>query len=85
MYTIAIIISGIVILVFAVPQLVQTIYQWSQYMDLRRSTLNDEYFNYERMVLSFIEVLIGLLFLGNQRLIVNFIESRRRQARMNNE
>lgn len=79
-YTIAIIISGIVVLVFAVPQLVRSIYQWAQYMDLRRSTLNDDYFSYENMVVSFVEVIIGLLFLGNQRLIVNFIESRRRQA-----
>jgi flagellar biosynthesis protein FlhB len=79
-YTIAIIVSGIVILVFAVPQLVRTIYQWAQYMDLSRSTMNDDYYNYEKMVLSFVEVLIGLLFLGNQRLIVNFIESRRREA-----
>lgn len=87
-YTIAIIVSGIVILVFAVPQLVRTIYQWAQYMDLRRSTLNDEYFSYEKMVVSFVEVIIGLLFLGNQRLIVNFIESRRRGVRreaMSNE
>ena len=79
-YTIAIIISGIVTLVFAVPQLVRAIYQWAQYMDLRRSTLNDDYFSYEKMVVSFVEVIIGLLFLGNQRLIVNFIESRRKGA-----
>lgn len=79
-YTIAIIISGIVILVFAVPQLVRALYQWAQYMDLRRSTLNDDYFSYENMVVSFVEVIIGLLFLGNQRLIVNFIESRRKGA-----
>jgi hypothetical protein len=78
--TTAIIISGIVILVFSVPQLVRTIYLWSQYMDLRRSTLSSDDFNYGSMIVSFCEVVIGLLFLGNQRLIVNFIESGRRKA-----
>jgi hypothetical protein len=79
-YTIAIIISGIVILVFSVPALVRSIYQWAQYMDLRKAMLDSDDFNYERMIISFCEVVIGLLFLGNQRLIVNFIESRRRKA-----
>lgn len=79
-YTIAIIISGIVILVFSVPQLVRGIYQWSQYMDLRRATLSNDDFNYEGMIISFCELVIGLLFLGNQRLLVNFIESGRRKA-----
>ncbi len=79
-YTIAIIISGILILVFSVPSLVHSIYQWSQYMDLRKAMLSNDDFNYEGMIISFCEVAIGFLFLGNQRLIVNFIESRRRQA-----
>ncbi len=78
--TVAIIISGIIILVFSVPQLVRSIYQWSQYMDLRKAMLSSDEFNYQGMILSFCEVVIGLLFLGNQRLIVNFIESRRRQV-----
>lgn len=79
-YTIAIIITGIVVLVFSVPQLVRSIYQWAQYMDLRKAMLDSDDFNYERMIISFCEVVIGLLFLGNQRLIVNFIESRRRKV-----
>ncbi len=80
MLTIAIIISGIVILVFSVPQLVRSIYDWAVYMDLRKAMLDSGDYNYEKMIVSFCEVAIGLLFLGNQRLIVNFIESRRRQA-----
>lgn len=78
--TIAIIISGIVILVFSVPQLVRSIYDWAVYMDLRKAMLDSGDYNYEKMIVSFCEVALGLLFLGNQRLIVNFIESRRRQA-----
>ncbi len=78
--TIAIIISGIVILVFSVPQLVRSIYQWSVYMDMRKAMLTADDFSYEKMIIAFCEVVIGLLFLGNQRLIVNFIESRRRKV-----
>ena len=78
--TVAIIISGIVILVFSVPQLVRSIYQWSQYMDMRKAMLIADEFNYEKMILAFCQMVIGFLFLGNQRLIVNFIESGRRQA-----
>jgi len=79
--TIAIIISGIVILVFSVPQLVRSISQWSVYMDMRKAMLTADDFSYEKMIIAFCEVVIGLLFLGNQRLIVNFIESRRRQVK----
>jgi len=79
-YTIAIIVAGIIVLAFSVPQLVRSIYQWSQFMDQRRAMLSTDYFNYEGMIVSFSEVVIGLLFLGNQRTIVNFIESRRRQV-----
>ena len=79
-YTIAIIVAGIVVLAFSVPQLIRNIYLWSQFMDQRRSYLGTEYFDYEKLLTPFVEVVIGLLFLGNQRLIVNFIESRRRQV-----
>lgn len=79
-YTIAIIIAGIVVLAFSVPQLVRSIYLWSQFMDQRHSYLGSDYFDYEKILIPFTEVVIGLLFLGNQRLIVNFIESRRRGA-----
>lgn len=79
-YTIAIIVAGIVILAFSVPQLVRNIYLWAQFMDQRHSYLGSDYFDYEKLIIPFTEVVVGLLFLGNQRLIVNFIESRRRQA-----
>ena len=79
-YTIAIIISGIIILVFAVPDLVRSIYLWSQYNDLRKTSLGTDYFDYKLIIMPLTEIIIGLLFLGNQRTIVNFIESRRRQA-----
>ncbi len=79
-YTIAIIISGILILTFAIPQFVRHFYAWYQFVDSRKSMFGAEHFDYSRLFTSLSEVLIGLLFLGNQRTIVNFIESRRRQS-----
>ena len=49
-------------------------------MDMRKAMLIADEFNYEKMILAFCQMVIGFLFLGNQRLIVNFIESGRRQA-----
>lgn len=78
--TIAIIVSGIVILAFALPNLVQEIYSWTVFLDLKKEAYGEMEFNYSRMIISAAEIFIGLLFLGNQKLIVNFIESNRRKS-----
>lgn len=80
-YTIAIIVAGIVILTFSVPELVQRVYTWYRYIDASRWQVGLDYFDYAPIITSIAEVIIGLLFLGNQRTIVNFIESRRRQSK----
>lgn len=79
-YTIAIIVSGIVILTFSIPSLIKGIYYWTQYIDLRNRLLTLESFDYMSIVIPLTEVLIGLLFIGNQRMIINFIESRKKQT-----
>jgi hypothetical protein len=79
-YTIAIIVTGLLILVFAIPQLVRYFYAWYEYMDTRSSIDRIEKYNYRPIITALSEVIIGLLFLGNQRTLVNFIESRRRDA-----
>lgn len=80
-YTIAIIVSGLVILAFAIPQLVRDFYEWYQYIDSRKRVFGPEYFDYGRLFKTSAEVLIGFLFLGNQRTLVNFIEFRRRDSK----
>lgn len=72
--------ESIAILTFAIPQLVRHIFAWYESMDTRKSMFGAEYFDYGRLFTSLSEVIIGLIFLGNQRTIVNFIESRRRQT-----
>ena len=79
-YTIAIIVSGIVILVFAIPQFVHEFYVWYEFIDSREGKYGDVYFDFSPLLKSIAEVIIGLLFLGNQRTLVNFIESRRRES-----
>lgn len=83
-YTIAIIITGLVILTFAIPQLVRHFYAWYDYVGNRKGRFGVEYFDYTHLLTSLSEVIIGLLFLGNQRTIVNFIESRRRESKKSN-
>jgi len=79
-YTIAIIVAGFVVLAFSAPQLVRSIYRWSQYRDAMRSLEGVGNFDYSTLLIPFTEMMVGLLFIGNQRTIVNFIESRRRKA-----
>ena len=81
-YTIAIIVTGLVILVFAIPTLVKHFYSWYEYMDSRKRMFGTQSYNYSGLLIAITEVIIGLLFLGNQRNLVNFIESRKREAKV---
>jgi len=38
-------------------------------------------YDYSRLLISITEVIIGLLFLGNQRSLVNYIEYKKRKAK----
>jgi hypothetical protein len=82
-YTIAILISGIIILVFAIPVFVRELYYWSEFLDSKKYEYRREPFNYSRMLTAGVEIFIGFLFLGNQQTLVNFIESRRRASTRN--
>jgi len=84
-YTIAIIISGIFILAFALPNLVMQVYAWLQFLDERNLTFPQLTFDFTKMIAAFAEVMVGLLFLGNQRLIVNFIELKSRKGGSNEQ
>ncbi len=79
-YTIAIIVSGILILTFSLPSLVNHIYFWYEYVDSRKGINHSQKFDFSGLLTASTEVIIGFLFLGNQRTIVNFIELKRREA-----
>lgn len=80
-YTIAILITGLLILVFSIPMLVKHLYGWHEYISSRENMFGARSYDYSSMLVSVTEVLIGLLFLGNQQTIVNFIEHRRKKVR----
>ncbi len=79
-YTVAIIVTGLLILVFAIPTLIQHFYFWYEFMDSRKGSIGDRSYDYSGLFIAIAEVIIGLLFLGNQRALVNYIEIRRRGA-----
>lgn len=80
-YTIAIIVSGILILTFAIPGLVKQLYFFYEYNNSRDRLFNVNSFEYSNLLTAISEVIIGLLFLGNQKALVNYIEMRRRDAK----
>ena len=80
-YTIAIIITGILILVFSIPVLVKHLYWLYEYASSRERTFGSRSYDYSGLLISITEVIIGLLFLGNQRYLVNYIEYKKRKAK----
>lgn len=79
-YTIAIIITGLLVLTFSIPNLIEQFYLLYEFNDSRKRLFAPSPFDYSRMIIAIAEVIIGLLFLGNQRTLVNYIESKRRKA-----
>ena len=80
LYTIAIICTGVIVLVFAIPDLIYELYQWYEYLDSRKRYITDYSFDFGGLLTSIARVIVGLLLLGNQKQLVNFIELRQRQA-----
>ena len=80
-YTIAILITGLLILVFSVPVLIKDLYWWYEYISSRNTMFGTQSYDYSRLLISITEVIIGLLFLGNQRSLVNYIEYKKRKAK----
>jgi hypothetical protein len=80
-YTIAIIITGLLILVFSIPALVRDLYWWYEYISSRDTMFGAQSYDYSELLISLTEVIIGLLFLGNQRSLVNYIEYKKRNTK----
>ena len=80
-YTIAILITGLLILVFSIPLLVKHFYTWYEYVSSRERMFGAHSYDYSGLLISITEVIVGLLFLGNQQSLVNYIEYRKRKAK----
>jgi len=82
-YTIAIIITGLLILVFSIPTLIRHLYWWYEYITSRDTMFGTQSYDYGGLLITITEVITGLLFLGNQRSLVNYIEYKKRKAKEN--
>ena len=80
-YTIAILITGLLILVFSIPAFINHFYNWFEYVRSSQRMYGAGSFDYSGLFISFSEVIIGLLFLGNQQFLVNYIEYKKRKAK----
>jgi hypothetical protein len=78
-YSIAIIVSGIIILVFAIPNLLKQIYSWLEYIEAKNEFYGGPPFQYGNLFATIAEVVIGSLFLTKKQTIANFIELNRRE------
>lgn len=74
---IAILIAGLVILAISVPKLIHAIYNWTEFLEARKLDFAPDHFDYSHLITSLSSFLIGLLFLGNHKLIIQFIEANR--------
>ncbi len=80
-YTIAILITGLLILVFSIPALIRHLYWWYEYISSRDTMFGTQSYDYSELLISITEVIIGLLFLGNQRSLVNYIEYKKQKTK----
>lgn len=80
-YSIAIVVSGIIILVFAIPQLLKQIYNWLKYIEAKNDFYGESAFQYANLMVTIGEVIIGSIFLTKKQTIANFIELNRREKK----
>jgi len=80
--SIIIIITGLLVIVDAVPELCRQLYL---YFQEKTMTYAQTKADISKALVAFVQLLVGLLLVGNQRQIVNFIERKRRVTAIQNE
>ena len=82
--SITVLIVGLLLITQAIPQLIRGLSKWYQYNKAVRGMFNSmQPFDYSIILVYVAEIIIGLLLIGNQRLIVNYIESKQRRTSAN--
>jgi len=77
--SITILIVGLFLIVQAIPLLIRGIAKWYQYHQaVRRFYTTIEPFDFSMILVYVAEIIVGLLLIGNQRIIVNYIELKQR-------
>lgn len=78
-YSIAVIVSGIMILVLTLPKLLRQIYYWIEYIREKNQFYAGPPFEYVNLLSAITEVVIGIILLSKSQSIVNFIELKRKE------
>lgn len=77
--SIAIIIVGLILVTQGIPMLVRGLVNWYQYSKSAREFFGaQEPFDYSILFVYLSEIVIGLLLIGNQKLLVNYVELKQR-------
>ena len=79
--SIAIIISGILLICWAIPSLIRNLYYWYEYNKYSGGIMSTSTHDFGQIFLYLSQIIIGLLLLGNQRMLINFIERKRKTSR----
>ena len=80
--SIVVMVVGLLIIVDAIPGLCKQLFLYYQE---KRITYGQTHPSFSASFVTIVQLIIGLLFVGNQRQIVNFIERKRRNASLENE
>lgn len=78
-YSIAVIVSGILVLVFSLTKLIKQVYYWLEYIQEKNQFYAGPPFEYVNLLTAITEVIIGIILLSKSQSIVNFIELKRRE------
>lgn len=80
-YSIVTIFLGLFLIVSNIPLLVRELIRWYHFRSITKGLFGAaDQFDYSLIVVYAAEIVIGLLLIGNLRLIVSFIESRQKQG-----
>lgn len=80
-YSIVTLLLGLFLIVYNIPLLVRELIRWYQFRSMTKGLLGAaEQFDYSLIMVYVAEIVIGLLLIGNLRIIVSFIESRQKQG-----
>ncbi len=80
--SIIIIVTGLLIIIDAIPTLCRQLFF---YFEEKRMTHGQTKPSISNAVVTIVQLIVGLLFVGSQRQIVNFIERKRRNANIQND
>jgi hypothetical protein len=81
--SITVLIVGLLLITQGIPQLIRGLSKWYQYNKALGIFNSMQPFDYSIILVYVAEIIIGLLLIGNQRLIVNYIESKQRKTSPN--